>query len=154
MARVSKIKLEGDQELKRKLEQLKGKARGALLDAAKAGAEPIQDDAQRDAPGGEPILIGNEKIDGGTAEVDIGFDEEKWFLRFFEFGATAHEITGSPIAFEGENGLVMTGKVDHPGMPAKPFLRPAADNNKDSARDAAGKVFKAEIDKLMESTNG
>jgi HK97 gp10 family phage protein len=106
------------------------------------------------APDGTEIFLGNQKLGDGTAEVDIGFDEEKWFLRFFEFGASDHEIKGAPLAFEGESGLVITGSVQHPGMPAKPFMRPAADNKKDEARDAAGDVFRKEIDKLVESRNG
>ena len=153
MAKVSKLRIEGSNELKQKLEMLKGKARVALIPSAEAGAGPIADEMHRLAPDGTEIFIGNQKLGDGTAEVDIGFDEEKWYLRFFEYGATDHEIKGSPLAFEGESGLVITGGVSHPGMPARPFMRPAADTKKDEAKDAAGKVFKAEIDKLVENQN-
>ena len=154
MVKVSKIRLVGDKELKQKLELLQGRARAALMTSAEAGASPIQDEMQMLAPDGTEIFLGNQKLGDGTAEVDIGFDEEKWYLRFFEYGASDHEIKGSPLAFEGESGLVITGSVQHPGMPAKPFMRPAADNKKDEARDAAGDVFRKEIDKLVESRNG
>jgi HK97 gp10 family phage protein len=152
--KVSKIRLEGDKELKAKLEMLKGKARGALMTSAEAGADPIRDEMQRLSPGGAAIFLGNQMLGDGTAEVDIGFDEEQWYLRFFEFGASDHEIKGAPLAFEGESGLVITGSVQHPGMPAQPFMRPAADNKKEQAKDAAGEVFRKEIDKLVESQNG
>jgi HK97 gp10 family phage protein len=176
---TSSLKMKGDKELKEKLDRLGKYARAALLTAAKAGADPIRGAAQINSPGGEPILIGNEKIDGGTAEVDIGFDEEKWYLRFFEFGSSTHEVTGKKenyvsfkhrkskknqapeqrkvvgsLAFEGRNGLIITKSVEHPGMAAKPFLRPAADSKQDAARDAAGEVFRKEIDKLVESRYG
>ena len=154
MATVAKLRIEGSRELKQKLEMLQGKARAALMTSAEAGADPIRDEMQRLSPDGTLIFLGNQELGDGTAEVDIGFDEEKWHLRFFEFGATDHEIKGSPLAFEGESGLVITGSVQHPGMPAKPFMRPAADSKKDEARDAAGEVFKKEIDKLVESQNG
>lgn len=153
MAAVSKIRIEGSRELKQKLEMLQGRARAALMTSAEAGADPIRDEMQMLAPEGTEIFIGNQKLGDGTAEVDIGFDKEKWFLQFFETGATNHEIKGSPLAFEGEKGLVITGGVQHPGMPAQPFMRPAADKRKDEAADEAGKVFKAEIDKLVESRN-
>ena len=154
MATVAKLRIEGSRELKQKLEMLQGKARAALMTSAEAGADPIRDEMQRLAPDGALIFLGNQELGDGTAEVDIGFDAEKWYLRFFEFGAMDHEIKGSPLAFEGESGLVITGSVQHPGMPASPFMRPAADSKKDEARDAAGEVFKKEIDKLVENQNG
>lgn len=142
------IKLEGDKELKRKLDLLGRRARGALLKAAEAGAEVIEDAAEQRAPGPH-IVIGNQKVEGGRAEVDIGPDKEHWHYQFFETGATAHEISGSPLVFEGEKGLVVTKRVDHPGMPAEPFLRPALSDKREDAKDAAGRVFKAEIDQLV-----
>lgn len=141
------LELTGDRELKSKLDALGVRARAALLDAAKAGAEVIEAAAEPNAPG-PFIIIGNEKVEGGVASVEIGPDEEHWYFRFFEFGATQHEIKGSPLVFEGDAGLVVTRKVGHPGMAAEPFLRPAADEKKDAAKDAAGQVFRAEIERL------
>lgn len=142
------VKITGDAELKRKLAQLGTKARGALLDAAMAGGEVIEQAAEPKAPGPH-IEIGHEKIDGGRASVEIGPDKEHWFYQFFETGASRHEIKGSPLVFEGERGLVITQKVDHPGIPAAPFLRPAMQSKKDAARDAAGRMFRRVIDKLV-----
>jgi HK97 gp10 family phage protein len=142
------MEISGDRELKRKIEQLKGRARAALLDAAEAGAGIIKRAAEPNAPGPH-IEIGNEKVKGGVAEVEIGPDREHWYYRFFEFGAGQHEIKGSPLVFEGNSGTVVTGKVSHPGMAAEPFLRPAADKNEDEVRDEAGKVFRREIDRIV-----
>lgn len=142
------IKLEGDKELKRKLDLLGRRAQAALLKAAEAGAQVIETAAEQKAPGPH-IVIGNQKVDGGRAEVDIGPDKEHWHYQFFETGATGHEIKGSPLVFEGEQGLIVTKKVNHPGMPAEPFLRPAIDGKREETKDAAGKVFKAEIDQLV-----
>lgn len=142
------VKLEGDKELKRKLDLLGRRARAALLKAAEAGADVVETAAEQRAPGPH-IAIGNQKVEGGRAEVDIGPDKEHWHYQFFETGATAHEISGSPLVFEGEQGLIVTKRVNHPGMPAEPFLRPAIDGKREEAKDAAGEVFKAEIDKLV-----
>ena len=146
------LKLIGDKDLKRKLDQLGVKARVALLPAARAGAKPIQRVANQKAPGPN-IVTGNEEVEGGRAEISIGPDKEHWYYGFFEFGATEHEIKGKPLlAFEGDSGPVITKRIkSHPGMPAEPFLRPAADSQKNAAKDEAGKVFRVEINKLTVS---
>lgn len=149
MGRGVKVEISGDAELKRKLELLGAKARAALLDAARSGAEEIEREADKLAP--EPhIEIGDERVEGGTAEVSIGPDDAHWYYRFFEFGATRHEIKGNPLVFEGEKGLIVTRRVNHPGMPARPFLRPAADMRKEAAVKRVGETFRREIDKLVE----
>lgn len=141
-------RIEGDQALKDKLDQLGKRGRVALLPAARAGAAIIEDAAELLAPGPH-IITGNEKTEGGMAEIEIGPDEEHWAYRFIEFGATDHEIKGNPLVFEGDSGLVITRRVNHPGLTARPFLRPAADRNKKEVSEAAGKVFKSEIAKLV-----
>lgn len=143
------VSIKGDKELKRKLERLGTRAQAALGRAAQAGAGPVKESANQMAPG--PHIITSEPvINGSQASVDIGPDEEHWAYRFIEFGAKPHEISGSPLIFEGRNGLVITKKVQHPGLTARPFLRPAAKSQQDAARDAAGNVFKKEIDALTE----
>ncbi len=146
--KILTTRFSGDKELKDKLDQLGKRGRAALLPAARAGAQVIEMEAEILAPGPH-IYTGNEKIDGGVAEIEIGPDEEHWAWRFFEFGATEHEIKGSPLVFEGEHGLVITKSVNHPGMTAKPFMRPAAVRKEVEAGKEAGKVFKSEIDKLV-----
>lgn len=147
MAKVKmKVEIVGDEQLKLKLQRLGQRAQGALVKANQAGAEPVKGTANSKAPGPH-IHQGPVKVNGGRAESSIGPDKEHWYYTFAEFGATRHEITGEPLVFEGRNGLVITRKVDHPGHPADPFLRPAAEQERDAARDAAGKVFRAEIDK-------
>jgi hypothetical protein len=75
----------------------------------------------------------------GNAVAKIGPDEEHWYYRFYEFGATAHEIQGKPLLiFEGENGPVFSKQVQNAGgTPADPFLRPALDSQADEASQAA-----------------
>lgn len=149
MARRMKVKLEGDEELKRKLNVLGQRANVSLLSAVRAGAEDLREEANRLAPSPD-VVTGNEKVDSGVAEISIGPREGKWYLRFFEFGATSHEIKGSPLAFEGERGLVITRSVKHPGMAARPFLRPAIMRNKERIVAKIGEVFRFEINRLVE----
>ena len=140
MGKAVSVKLIGDKELKSILDQLGKEGRVALLPAARAGGDVIKDVANNRAPGPH-IIMGNEKQEGGTAEVEIGPDEEHWHYRFTEFGASPHEITGDPLVFKGEGGIIRTPKVNHTGMEARPFLRNTAAEKKKPARDAAGSEF-------------
>ena len=114
--------------------------------AALVGATLFEEAAQPLAPGPH--------IDKDVAErskervsVDVGPDDDHWYYRFFETGAGAHEITGSPLVFEGREDLVVTGRVDHPGMAAQPFLRPAFDGEKDRATDAVGDELRKAVER-------
>jgi HK97 gp10 family phage protein len=147
MGKAVSVKLIGDQELKKVLDMLGKSGRPALLPAARAGADVIEVLANTRAPGPH-IITGNEKQEGGTAEVEIGPDEEHWHYRFLEFGAGPHEITGDPLVFKGKGGIIRTNKVNHPGIPAAPFLRNTADEKKNAAADAAGEVFRAKIEEI------
>ena len=78
-------------------------------------------------------------------EVGIGPDKDHWFYQFSETGAAAHEINGSPLLFQGREGMVKTARVSHPGMPAKPFLRPAHDSTQNEQQDTLGAHIKAAL---------
>ena len=146
----TQIKLEGIDELRKKLDQLQSRVDDAMLDAARAGAKVIVDEANSNAPGPH-VVVGNEQTQENEASVEIGPDEEHWYYRFFETGATAHEIKaakGSALAFEGSAGDVITRSVDHPGMAANPFLRPAMEDKEEAAKNAAGKEFRREIERI------
>lgn len=147
MAGRIQIKIEGDHELHERLKKLGARARASLLTAAQAGARVIEEDADRRAPG-PYVIVGNERVEGGMAEVEIGPDRDHWYYRFFEFGATEHEIKGEPLAFQADGETVFAMGATHPGMSAQPFLRPAVDTQRNQAVSAVGRVFRAEIERL------
>jgi HK97 gp10 family phage protein len=98
--------------------------------AAEAGGEVIRGEADRMAPG--PHIVMQTKAKGDRVRVDIGPDDEHWYYKFFETGVGRHDIgpkNSSVLRFIDEGELVFTRLVDHPGMPAQPFLRPALDEN-------------------------
>jgi HK97 gp10 family phage protein len=141
------VSIEGDQELKRKLERLGTRAQAALGKAGQAGANPIKETANQMAPG--PYIVTSEPVvNEGKVTVDIGPDQDHWYYQFLELGAKPHEIKGNPLVFKGRRGKVITLSVQHPGIEPRPFLRPALTQQKNSARDAAGNVFRKEIDAL------
>jgi len=149
MADVIEMRIEGGEELLRRLREMGFSVEDVLLTAATAGAEVIAAEANTMAP--EPKIEvapadGNRR---GEISVDVGPPEDKWYWRFLETGAQPHEITAHKglLVFEGEQGLVRTGKVHHSGIAARPFLRPALDERQDDATDEVGKHICEVIEK-------
>lgn len=125
------IEITGLEELLQKLERISRDLSQDQLDAIEYGMQPFLDAANRGAP--EP-LITYEVVEKSPQRVvvEIGFPEEKWYWRFLETGASPHEIKGEPrLAFEGRKGPVFPHTVQHPGMAARPFLRPAYDETRE-----------------------
>lgn len=120
----------------------------AVLDAAaQAGAQIVQAAANQDAPTPAVETEPNaQKSKTAYRVVDIGPKKEKWFYQFFETGAQPHEISG-PLVFKDETGRwILIGGASHPGIPARPFLRPAMDSQKDAATNKVGSVIKSKAD--------
>jgi len=127
------VTVEGGDEVIAALKRLGRNVDAEVGAAVEEGGEVIRQEANRLAPG--PHVVMEVEEGKGFASANIGPDEEHWYYRFFETGAGRHLITGTPLAFEGKRGMVVTGAVDHPGMAADPFLRPAFDGKQGEARD-------------------
>ena len=63
---------------------------------------------------------------------------------WFEFGVQPHSLGKRSRRERGKS----TGGGEHPGIPAKPVLRPAMDNNVDIITARTGNVLGHEIDKI------
>ena len=141
-------KLEGVDQLEKRLKAMEKKARNELMDEmAKAGVPEIEDPANRDAPGPHIIHKVTKRTKTGI-EVSIGPDEAHWHYRFSEFGAGEHEITVKSrraLSFEGDRGVVVTRSVRHPGIVARPFLRKNFDEKKEKAINMMRDVFYGEM---------
>jgi HK97 gp10 family phage protein len=135
--------LKGGDELKVKLQEMGSAAKGILVESVEKGAKVLADDIRSRAPGPE---IGVEVVKASkyAATANVGPDKSHWYYRFFETGVQPHTITG-PLAFQGRDGEVVIGGVDHPGMAARPFMRPAFDSKQDRARDVLGQTLRDEL---------
>ena len=137
---MTKATVEGGEELIRKLHKMGVDVDKLISAAAKAGAEIIADAANPMAP--EPIIT-TEETDSGQrrSQVDVGLPEDKWYLGFFETGVGPHQI-GGPLTIKWGDEIHVYGSVSHPGMAARPFLRPAFDAkaSQKEASPAAKKV--------------
>jgi HK97 gp10 family phage protein len=140
------VQVEGVDELVRQLRRIGVSTQEALEVAVLAGGEVIRQAANPLAP--EPVIDKEVQESGKTRAVAaVGPPEDKWFYRFFETGTERHDITGAPLVFEGDEGIVVTGRVEHLGMAATPFLRPAFDAKKGQAQKAVSGELEQAIDK-------
>jgi len=140
------VRLEGDKELIKELKRLGVDVRAALDDALREGAEVVQRAANPKAPG-EHIEIGDAQVRGDGGEIKVGPDDDHWYYRFVETGAAAHTVgaSGQVLKLFGED--FVTGSVEHTGFSARPFLRPALDENEGKAQDAMGDELRKAIEK-------
>ncbi len=162
--------IQGGDELLAQLKKLKADVDAALDEAALAGGQVICDAANRRAPGPfiKVWLSLETKLRGVAAQVEIFPDLDHWYYRFFETGVMPWQMSkktgrtvrsstsgggGRPIRgtkkafrFWGGQGEVVATEVELPGMAARPFLRPAIDEEKDAAIAAVGYVLRSRIE--------
>jgi HK97 gp10 family phage protein len=140
------MSLQGGEELERKLKRMGKDANRVLDDAAEAGGRVIRDAARAMAPG--PHIEMEVERRQHQAQVAIGPDKDHWYYRFRETGAGRHRITpdkAQALRFESGGETQFAAGVDHPGMAADPFLRPAYDENKDRAERAVGDTIRKAV---------
>ena len=154
---------------KKVLKELGRAVRKEIIEKAlMAGGKIIHADAEARAPGKLAIrVIGGrslrKRVDAKLENivkangkfVAIGPDKKHWHYRFFEFGATAHDIrptkSKKAIVFDGSSGLVVTKSAKATGgVRMRPFLRPAVDRNANAAMMAIGNVLAKEINAAAE----
>ena len=147
--------LEGGKELETLLDSLANDLtrKNIFEKSARAGAEVIKDEANRMAPAPH-IETELEFSSWNGARYMIGIAKDHWYMRFFETGAAPHEIprknNSGFVIFDGDDGLMVRSRVYHPGIQARPFMRPAFDNKKENAVRAVADVFNSEIDRIAQ----
>lgn len=150
---------------KAQLKELERAVRKEIIEEAlMAGGKVIHNAADAAAPGPGVVLeiIGGrslrKRIDPRMEKVvksngkfaAIGPDKKHWYFRFYEFGAKPHDIAGKGkmLYFQGADGEVFVARAKQTGgVPKRPFLRPAVDQNKGEAVQEMGTVLKREIEK-------
>lgn len=146
------LEVDGADELIAALRAVSEAPDKVLERATIAGAEVIQDLAEQKAPG-PGIDHETEKIVPGSVTVAVGPDKDHWYYLFAETGAQAHEIdpkNRQALRWPGFEGDQFAEHTAHPGTPARPFMRPAADQGADAAAAAVGNVIAQEISKHEE----
>lgn len=158
------VKLEGGEELLAKLRECGVNAKKSVAQAVKAGAEVIAVAAVEGAPPthrkGKRVSTRVTARKPDHVTVSVGPTKRHANLILFETGVAPHEIrpeTAAALVFEGDEGLVITGGVSHPGMPARPWLRPAFDTRREAAEQVVGETLRQAVEEAriaMEQAEG
>lgn len=162
------VHVKGLDQLQALLDSLAPKIeRNILRGALRAGANVVKTEAKAMCPVGPPSASGAKryklyagalrdsirvsvKAKGGrvTASVKAGGKlkngADVFYAHIVERGAVAHEIKAKSGGFLAIGGGIYR-KVDHPGMKAKPFMRPALDGRAQDAVVAAAEYMKARL---------
>lgn len=168
---MSEIRVKGLSELQKFLDQLPVKLEANVMRGAlRAGLKPIKDAAVANAPVGQPneegkrlyghypgalrdsIRISGTRIKGRrvTASLKAGGKNKKtgadvFYAHIIEFtGAVAHTVTAKNRKWLSFGGRFFQS-VEHPGMKATPFMRPALDAQAGNAVIATAEHIKKRL---------
>lgn len=128
MPKVS-IKIDGAEELVRKLSLFPSKIRRATLESLQVGGELVKNDARRDAPRGKTRKLSRNidvELDEKNMIMDVGPNKEVWYGVFPELGTAHHG--------------------------AQPYLRPALDNNKNKIKQLFIRALERHIRRLLDGS--
>lgn len=151
MANTTTVKIEGGENLLKELQALGGNVRSTARTAMRNGAKVVQAAAELNAASiavhaGKHTRIQATSLAMGVITMAVAPSKKKWYFRYFETGVTPHQIRGKPLVFMGDSGLVVIGSANHPGMAAKPWLRPAMDSTSPAAVAAIGETLRTAIE--------
>jgi HK97 gp10 family phage protein len=153
--------VKGGGDIARALEQFAPNLeRNMLRGALRAGAQVIQEEAKARVPQDTGALRDSLRVKTGAqggkvyAYVQAGRSKKKgdpWYAHLVEYGVKPHVIIAGGGTKKGKAlaaaGRILGEKVDHPGAPAKPFLRPALEAKAQSAIDSVADYLRKRIAK-------
>lgn len=153
---MKNIKITGGKELAEALKQMpKQLQQNVMRQALRAGAKVIQDKAKELVPVDTGDLKKSIKIGTSSRGKEVRSTvatkgDGAYIARFIEFGTAAHLIkgrNGGMLKFTARDGnTVETMSVNHTGIKAKPFLRPALDSESNKAIMAVGERIRERLE--------
>lgn len=144
------VHVKGLSKLNEQLEQLPGKLQANVLRGAlRTGAKVILDEAKANVGVDTGELRDGLKIStsirNGTVTAKIKTRGKHGFIAgWIEFGTRAHAIRAKVAKALGW-GSIFASSVEHPGIQARPFMRPALDSKAGQALLAAGEYMKKRL---------
>lgn len=153
---MADVHVTGLKELQAFLDQLPAKVeRNILRSALRAGANVVKAEAQQQLASHGNVKTGqlsrglkvSTRAKGGTVTATLkAKGEHSHIAHWIEFGTAAHRIAGK----KGKMLAIAGGRykaVNHPGIKAKPFMRPALDSKSGAALVAVGEAIKKRLTK-------
>lgn len=140
-------KLEGADELIAELKKVGLSVKGTTRKGVRAGMKAMQVNAERRASTlstrrGKSTKIAISSKQRGAVTGQLGPSKKKFYLRFFETGTRPHVIPQRYMRL----GRAVSRRIKHPGMAARPWLRPAFDESTAAARAAFGQAMLSAIE--------
>jgi HK97 gp10 family phage protein len=159
------VKVEGLDELVKGLKEVGLSVNSSLRTAMREGMKVIQQEAESNARAitkrkATRIEVSTHGSREGSRNVTVTLSPSKkaWYLGFFETGAKPHQISGRRgrrLYFKGRKGnLVVVRSVRHPGMRARPWLRPAYEAKREAAVGKVSEVLRKAIETKRASNAG
>lgn len=146
-----RVKIEGTNAVIKEIKRRGGNVTQALETILNAAAEPIQEAATANARSisqrtADAMTKETVVKRSGRVEVHIGPERKRaWYAHIIEFGARPHRIVPRRAkALRFVSGLLRRS-ANHPGSPARPFMRPAFDNRQDEAKQIAADEIKKRL---------
>lgn len=149
------IKITGGRELAEALKQMPRQLQqNVMRQALRAGAKVIQTKARELVPVDTGDLKNSLKIGTSSRRREVRSTvatkgKGAYIARFIEFGTAPHLIkgrNGGTLKFTARDGnTVETLSVNHPGIKAKPFLRPSLDSESNKAIVAVGEKIRERL---------
>ncbi len=130
-----RIEVQNLDEVKRILEQLGPRAKGALPAAVEEGAKVLAAKIAANAPGPHIAY----EMSGATALV--GPDKAHFYYAFFETGTSAHRVEPRTAQALHWGGDAFSAGHTVGGVASTPFMRPAVDEGADEVGAAVGRVL-------------
>lgn len=151
-------KIEGGKELEARLKDLGSKMATSISNKAlRKGANVIRDEMRSLVPIRSGRLKKSIKVkkdrfnrSNKTQTYTIGpSGAGAYIARFIEYGTSGHvvKIKSKKVLAISKTGEVFGREIKHPGVQAKPFIRPAYDTKKEAAVDTVANVIREEVRK-------
>lgn len=145
MAESVQIELQGMKQLVATLEQIGADVESVVEQIALAAAEPVARAIEAKAPGdiGQSIVTATTEKSKKRVTVSVGPDKTKWYAGFVERGTASGGTkiltrNGRSFAINGPDAKLFRTSINHQGMAAQPFMRPAFDETQGEAQAKAG----------------
>ena len=143
---ATRFTVTGGDEIVRKLRALGVNMERAQEVVLRAGAEVVRQAAADNVRSvsssvASDITIQRVGDEGGAVVIGIAPTRKTWYAVFLERGTRPHTVkarSGKALRFIGPSGDVYRRSIQHPGTKARPFMRPAADENHERIVNAVG----------------
>ena len=143
---ATKFVVTGGADIVRKLKELGVNMERAQEIVLRAGAEVVRQAAADNVRSvsssvASDITIQRVGDEGGAVVIGIAPTRKTWYAVFLERGTRPHTVkarSGKALRFIGPSGDVYRRSIQHPGTKARPFMRPAADENHERIVNAVG----------------